>query len=157
MANNVNPKNYVVLEGRTVSQPVIKTNKDGSRKVLMTLAVQNNYLSDAHDGSGGKVKDSQCIGVQGFLPKTKKTNGVYACIDTGDLIRVICEVHRNNYQKDGEMIYSQVLMVQDVELKETKAQKAARQARKAAEKAALAAKAPGAAEAACPAGEMEID
>ena len=158
MANNkVNPRNMVCLEGRVVSQPVIKTTKDGSRKVLMTLGVQDNFLSAAKDGSGERVKNTQFIGVQGLLTAKMTRNGVYACIDAGDLIAVGGEVRTNNYEKNGEMVYDQVLLIQTVDLKETKQAKAARQARKAADAQAKASQAAGMPVAAAPATEAAYD
>lgn len=130
-----NIRNNGTIIGRPTKDPVIFTNKDGSRKVMLSIAVQDNYT-----GKDGK-KNTQFVSLEGFVRADKPNNGVYDIIHEGDLIGVEFSVRSNNYQKNGEMVYSQVLFIEGIDLLESKVITDARQARKA-EAAATEAPAP---------------
>ena len=133
MAKNIRNNGTVI--GRPTKAPVVFTNKDGSRKVMLSVAVQDNYT-----GKDGK-KNTQFVNLEGFVRADKQGNGVYDVIHEGDLIGVEFSVRSNNYEKNGEMVYSQVLFIEGIDLLEGKAVTDARQARKA-EAAAAEAPAP---------------
>ena len=124
MATNL--RNFGILEGRLTKNPVVFPNKDGSRKVMLTLAVQENYK-----GKDGKTPTS-FINVEAFVPAGKNL-GVYDCMHEGDRIGVEFTVRPNNYkdEKSGDMVYGQVLLVQNVDLKESKSVTDARAAKHA--------------------------
>lgn len=117
-----NIKNYGVAIGRLVKDPVVFSNKDGSKKVMITLAVQDNYKSA--DGTKG----SQFIALEAFVSNKSTGNTVYDYMHKGDKVGVEYTVRTNNYKDaKGEDVYSQVLFIQSADLSfETKASQAAR-------------------------------
>lgn len=122
-----NIRNYGIATGRLTRGLTIHNNKDGSRKILFTVAAQDNYV----DKEGNR--NSQFIPLEAFIAASQKTNGVYDYLDCGDLISASYSIRNNTYKnKDGETIYGQVLLVDDIALLESKASKEARQAAKAA-------------------------
>ena len=121
----MNQRNFGIAEGRLTKDVVIFPNSDGSKKAMVTVAVQDNFA-----GKDGK-KDSQFINLEAFIPAGKDSNGVYDLMHTGDLVGLEYTVRTNNYEKDGEMQYGQVLLIQNVDLKESKAVTDARMAGKA--------------------------
>lgn len=113
----MNISNFGVIEGRPVRPIVIKENKDGSKKALGTLAVQNNYKSKAT----GK-KESNFIPFEGFIPAGTEGNGVYDLIHKGDKIAIQYELKSDSFtDKDGNPQYRIVVRVNSIELKESKA------------------------------------
>lgn len=126
----MNLSNFGTIEGRPTRDIVIKENKDGSKKALFTVAVQNNYKSKAT----GK-KESQFIPVEGFIP-AGQGNGVYDLIHKGDLIGIAYELKSDSFEKDGETQYKLIVKINQIDLKESKATTDARlKAREEAAKA----------------------
>ncbi len=122
-----NLRNFGVATGRLSKGITIHNNKDGSRKILLTVAAMDSYV-DKEKGRG-----SQFIQMEAFLPASQKTNGVYDYLDCGDLISVCYSVRNNNYtNREGTAVYELVLMVEEVALLESKSAKEARLAAKAA-------------------------
>lgn len=130
----MNIRNYGISEGRVSKAPVTFRNQDGSVKVMLTVAVQDNYAGK--DGNKG----TQFINFEGFVRKDKvkvdangkEQLGVYDYIHKGDLIGIQYEVRTNNYKdKDGKDVYGQVLAIQQIDLKESKNVTDARQAKAA--------------------------
>lgn len=126
----MNIRNFGVAEGRLTRDPYIVENTDGSKKVMLTVAAQNDFKN--RDGK----RDSQFISLEGFIPAGKDT-GVYTLLHKGDMVGLGYTVRTNNYtDKKGETVYSQVLFIQTVDLRETKAAAAAHAAGSAAAPAA---------------------
>ena len=126
----MNIRNFGVAEGRLTRDPYIVENKDGSKKVMLTVAAQNDFKNK--DGK----RDSQFISLEGFIPAGKDT-GVYTLLHKGDMVGLGYTVRTNNYtDKKGGTVYSQVLFIQTVDLRETKAAAAAHAAGSAAAPAA---------------------
>ena len=122
----MNMRNFGLVEGRVTKNPVIFTNADGSRKIMLTVAAQDNFTDKE-----GK-RNTQFVNLEGFVPASKNTNGVFDYIHKGDLIGVEYTVRTNNYTaKSGEEVYSQVLFIQLIDLKESKATTDARAAKNA--------------------------
>lgn len=110
----MNLNNFGTSTGRLTREPVVFENKDGSRKVLFTLAVPNNYKNKE-----GK-RDANFIAYEGFVNADKVGLGVYDYMHTGDLVSVSYSVRSKNYtRKDGTAVYEQILQVEDVELRES--------------------------------------
>lgn len=109
MLINMNHDNLVNLTGR-IENDLNKTtfkNADGSRKIKMTLAVQNSYVKQ------GAKPGKQDISVEIFVPAANvkvdeqgnETMGIYSTFRTGDLVNVLAHLENNNYEKDGQMVY----------------------------------------------------
>lgn len=122
-----NIRNHGLVTGRLAKGLTIQRNKDGSRKVLFTIAAQDNFVDK------NKVRGTQFIPLEAFIPADRKGNGAYEYLDCGDLVSVSYSIRNNNYtNKDGVKVYGIVLMADEVALLESKASKEARQEAKAA-------------------------
>ncbi len=116
-----NIRNYGIVTGRLTRDPVFYENRDGSRKVKFTVAAQNHFTN----GEGNR--DSQFIPLEAFVPAKHQNNGPYDYLDKGDLVSCSYSVQNNNYQdKNGEMVYGLVLLVDSIALLESKTSKEAR-------------------------------
>lgn len=136
----MNIKNYGVIIGRLTKNPTVFTNSDGSRKVMLTVAAQDNFKNAAGE------RDSQFVNVEAFVSNKSANLGVYEYMHKGDMVGIGYTVKSNSYQKNGETVYTQVLQVTDVDLMESKSAQARRAAVTA--NAAAVAPAPAAADAA---------
>lgn len=126
----LNTRNYGFVEGRLTKNPAIFDNADGSKKVRITVAAQNNFTGK--DGQRGV----NYVDLEGFVPAGRNI-GVYSHMAKGDLIGIQYTVVTNNYTgKDGQPVYGQVLRIQTVDLRESKATTAARAAKNATAAAA---------------------
>ncbi len=120
-----NIRNYGVVTGRLAKDLAVYDNRDGSRKILMLVAAQDNYT----DSEGNR--SCQFIPLEAFIPANQKNNGVFGYIGCGDLISCSYTVRNNTYtDKDGKTVYSNVLLIEEVALLESKAAKEARQSAK---------------------------
>lgn len=123
-------RNFGIVEGRLTREPAVFTNSDGSRKIKLTIAAQDNFRTKGEDGKSSK--NSQYVQLEAFVA-AGKTSNVYELMHQGDMIGAQYSVRTNNYtDKDGKTQYSQVLNIEAIDLKETKATTEARQAAKAA-------------------------
>ena len=126
----LNMSNFGICEGRITKKPVAMDNKDGSKKVFVTLAVQDNFASGAD-----KERKTQFLNLEGFVPKDRKAS-VYEKLEVGDKVAIQYRVETPSYEKDGEKIYKTALVIENIQFKESMAEKTARQARHAADAAA---------------------
>lgn len=123
----MNQRNFGIVEGRLTRDPYLSVHKDGSRKVLLTIAARDNFGE----------KNTQFVGVAGFIPKEKTDNGVYDKLHQGDLVGIQYSVRSSNWtDANGQPRFDQELMIESIDFKETKAVTTARAARKAGEAAA---------------------
>ena len=127
----MNLSNYGICEGRITKKPVAMDNKDGSKKVFVTLAVQDNFASGKD-----KERKTQFLNLEGFVPKDRQSS-VYEKLEVGDKVAIQYRVETPSYEKDGQTIYkTAVLTIENIQFKESMAEKTARQARHAANAAA---------------------
>lgn len=123
-----NLRNSGRVIGRLTKDPVVFVNKDGSRKIMLTVAARDNFK--AKDGSTG----TQFVPVEAFVPAGKKGNGVYDYMAKGHMIGIEYEVRNNNYKdKNGKDHYEISLLVQAVDLMEPKKTNTAQTAEATAE------------------------
>lgn len=112
----MNLNNYGVLTGRLAKDPLIFDNKDGSRKVKLTLAVQNNYRN-----KDTGEHEAQFIPVEAFIPSGKNGLGAYDYMHKGDKITVQYVVKATHYTDvSSNEIYAVVLQIENVRLDETR-------------------------------------
>ena len=107
-------KNQGTLIGRLSDEVKVVENKDGSRKVYTTVAVERDYKNE--DGT----RPVDFIQSEGFIPASRKGNGVYDYMAKGDLVAIAFSVRPNSYEKDGEKVYVQKLIIEDVSLLQSK-------------------------------------
>lgn len=121
-----NLNNYGVATGRLTADPFVYQNADGSQKVRITLATNDNYKN-----ADGK-RSTQFLPFEAFIP-AERNLGVFDMIHTGDKISVAYTVKNNNYRDKttNEMIYGIILQIEKISLEESKATTTARQAAKA--------------------------
>ncbi len=121
-----NLNNYGVATGRLTADPFVYHNTDGSQKVRITLATNDNYKN-----ADGK-RSTQFLPFEAFIP-AERNLGVFDMIHTGDKISVAYTVKNNNYRDKttNEMIYGIILQIEKISLEESKATTTARQAAKA--------------------------
>lgn len=128
----INTANFGIALGRLTKDPVLFDNKDGSKKVMITVACQDNFKNKAGE------RQTQFVQLEGFISNKSQGLGVYEYMHKGDLVQVAYGVRTNNYtDKSGNPVYTQVLSINGVQLMETKKSQAARVANHvAAEQAA---------------------
>lgn len=111
----MNLNNYGVLTGRLAKDILVFDNKDGSRKVKLTLAVQNNY----RNAEG--IHEAQFIPAEAFIPADKQNLGAYDYMHKGDKITVQYAVKATHYTDvSSNEIYAVVLQIENVRLDETR-------------------------------------
>lgn len=91
--------NIVVLTGRTVRELEIMPNKNGSKTILMTLAVNRGK-----DRDGNQLVDY--IQTKAFVAKDAKSNGPFDYIGKGQLVSVEAQLRSGSYEKEGKTIYT---------------------------------------------------
>lgn len=107
-----NVRNFGVILGRLVADPMVFDNADGSKKVRFTVAARDNFKTQ------GEYK-SQFIPVEAFIPAGKGL-GVYEYTKKGSLVDLEYSVRTSVQEKDGEKRYFTNLLVQSVELLDAK-------------------------------------
>lgn len=95
-----NPLNNGVLTGRVAQDIREFPNADGSKVLLTTIAVEDNFVS----GADRKAK-TQFVPVRIFLAKTVNGRGSWDRVHKGDLISVGTRIACEPYEKDGETVY----------------------------------------------------
>ena len=109
-----NIDNSGVLTGRLTDEIKEFVNRDGSRSLRFTIAVQ-----DAYRGRNG-AKNSQFIPVEAFLPANRGI-GIYAHVHKGDKVSVAYSLRNNNYtDRNGVIHYGITVFVEEIRLQEPK-------------------------------------
>ena len=98
----INMLNVGQVTGRLTRDPHIATNRDGSRRVFLTVAASDAYLS--RDGKRG----AQFVPLEAFIP-ANRGDGIYALLDAGSAISAAYSVRNNNYMIDGKMQYKIIM------------------------------------------------
>lgn len=111
-----NLNNFGKVCGRLTKDPVILNNKDGSRKALFTIAVQDNFKSK--DGT----RHTQFVQLETFIAANRTNNGALDYMHKGDLVAVGFSVRSNVYTDNasGKTVYNQVLLADNFALMEPK-------------------------------------
>lgn len=118
----MNVNNFFVESGRLTKDPIISTNANGTGRVRLTLAVQDNFRST--NDKGEKVKQSQFLNMEALISKDKMAAGdigVYGHMHSGDKITVQGSIRNNDYtDKNSQKVYSLSLFIENVNLEESK-------------------------------------
>ena len=126
----LNIDNFGMVDGRLTEDPVVFTNSDGSRKVRIKVAVQDNYMTK--DNKRG----TQFIPLEAFVPADKGL-GLYENMGEGDKVKAEFSLRNNNYtDKDGVAHYELIAVIDSIKKQEPKSVTDARKAAKAQEAAA---------------------
>lgn len=110
----INTRNFGTATGRLTKDPVAFTNDNGSKKVVVNLALRDNFK-----GKDGKT-GSQFVDFTAFV--SADANGdVYSMMHEGDLVSITYELRNDNYTgKDGQKHFNVQLRITGVDLLEPK-------------------------------------
>ena len=109
-----NLDNHGELTGRLTDSIKTFVNRDGSRRLLFTLAAQ-----DAHRNRSGQ-KGTQFIQLTAFVPAGRNST-IYDNIHKGDKISCAYSLRNNNYtDKAGVQHFDIEIFVEDVKIQEPK-------------------------------------
>ena len=105
-------RNLVTLTGRLTKDPVVFENADGSKTVMVDIAVQNSFTNK--DGK----RDSQFIKSQAFVKADAKSLGPYEYIKKGDLVGLNGELRSTQYvsKETGKTVYAQYVFINSVDM-----------------------------------------
>lgn len=127
----MNIRNCGTVIGRLTKDPVIFNNGDGSRKIMVTVAAQDNYKNANNE------RGTQFVALEAFVSNKSNGLGAFDYMHKGDLVGFEYTVRNNNYtDKNGNNHYGQVLFIQSTDLMESRKSQAARATANAASAAA---------------------
>ena len=105
-----NPHNLVQSSGRLARDVTFKENADGSATVFATLMVPDNYKSS--NGEYGV----QGLSFQKFLKKDSNQRKYFEKWSrTGFEATIVGHIQSQKFEQNGETIYRQVLVMDDVD------------------------------------------
>lgn len=111
----MNMNNYGIATGRLTRDPAIYQNADGSHKVKMTIAAQNNYRNKQTGERAAQFLPLEC-----YVP-VDASMSVYDYMHKGDKITVQYTVRNTQYTNaENENIYGVILCIENIRLDETK-------------------------------------
>lgn len=111
----MNMQNFGILSGRLAKDPVVFDNKDGSRKIMVTIAAPRNYKNK--DGK----RDTDFIQCEQYMRADKVGNGAWDILKKGDSVDVEYTVRQNTYtDAKGETHYAQSLVIEQTNIRSTK-------------------------------------
>lgn len=125
---NLNSRNFGIAIGRLGRDPKVFTNQDGSRKIMLSLGVRQNFTNAQNE------RGTDWLDMEAFVPANAK-NGVFDLLHKGMQIQATYTVTSSTYndKTTGEPKHKQALRIVSVELLDS---------RKAAEAPAMEAPAP---------------
>lgn len=103
-----NPRNNGTLVGRLAGDPVVFTNKDGSKSVKMTIFADRNYTNAAGERKADPVP------VEAFVRASTQGLGPFDNVHKGDLVGVNFGLRMEPYPKNGQMVYELKAVVEDI-------------------------------------------
>ena len=107
----VNPRNFGFATGRLTKDPKTFENKDGSKKIIVSLAMRNLNT---------KNNESAFVDFTGFVPKETKVP-VYDMIHEGDLVMITYDLRNNNYTlADGTKHFEVQMRISNIDILEPK-------------------------------------
>ena len=114
MRFSINPHNMLQLQGNVVRVKEYSPNKAAS----ITIAVHNGKDEDGNENA------PHFIQLKSFSP------AAYNSVRAGMKVRVYGHILPNRYEKNGETVYSTDLIVENIDILESKAAVRAREERK---------------------------
>lgn len=144
-----NAANNGTLIGRLAADPKAFENKDGSKKVLMTIYVDRNYKT------ADNKTISDAISVEAFVSNKTKDLGPYSYVHQGSLVALNTHIEQLGYEAaNGEKVFGKTtVVVDDIQFLESRAVTQGRLAKRVVAEAP----AEGAAAEAAPAAEGATD
>ena len=114
MKNFNNLRNFGIIEGRLAREISVFDNADGSKKILLNVAVRDSFP----DRNG--VYNTQFVNLEAYVCADTAAHGLgpYAYIHKGDPVCFEYSIRSFNYERDGQIIYGQNLHIEQVMFKE---------------------------------------
>lgn len=103
-----NPRNNGTVIGRLANDPKVFENKDGSKKVLLTIFADRNYTNAQNE------RQSDGIPVEAFVRSQTQGLGPYSNIHKGDLVAVGYTLRMDRYSKNGEQVFDLKVTAEDI-------------------------------------------
>lgn len=117
-----NIDNNGVITGRLTDEIKTFINRDGSRRLIFTVASQ-----DAHRNRSGQ-KGTQFIQLTAFVP-ANRNNTIYSLLHKGDKVSCAYSLRNNNYtDKNGIQHFNLEIFVEGIKIQEPKSVTNARHA-----------------------------
>ena len=111
----MNMNNYGITTGRLTRDPAIYANSDGSHKVKMTIAAQNNYRNKTTGERAAQFLPLEC-----YVPADGTMN-VFDYMHKGDKVTIQYTVKNTQYKDNQDKdIYGVILCIENIRLDETK-------------------------------------
>ena len=124
-----NAANNGTLIGRLAADPKAFENKDGSKKVLVTIYVDRNYKT----ADGKTISDA--ISAEAFVNAKTKDLGPFSYVHQGSLVALNTHIEQMPYQAaNGEKVFGKTtVVIDDIQFLESRAVTQTRLARRAVE------------------------
>ncbi|MEU7156037.1 hypothetical protein AB0A98_06270 [Streptomyces chrestomyceticus] len=120
-----NPKSTASVIGRAANDPKVFMNKDGSKKVTLTVFVERGYT----DAQGNRISDA--LPFESFVRAQTTGTGPFAHVHRGDLVALSYEPRMNRYIKNGTEVFEVKLEIQSISFLESRTTTQARLAERA--------------------------
>ncbi|KOT47132.1 MULTISPECIES: single-stranded DNA-binding protein [Streptomyces] len=115
-----NPNSTASVIGRAANDPKVFENKDGSKKVMLTVFVERGYT----DAQGNRNSDA--LPFEAFVRAQTPGIGPFAHVHRGDLVALGYEPRMNRYTKNGVEVFEVKLEIQNISFLESRATTQAR-------------------------------
>ncbi|MFE7117046.1 single-stranded DNA-binding protein [Streptomyces sp. NPDC057654] len=115
-----NPSSTASLIGRAAHDPKVFPNKDGSKKVMLTVFVERGYT----DAQGNRNSDA--LPLEAFVRAQTTDIGPFRHVHKGDLVALSYEPRMNEYLKNGKKVFELKLEIQNISFLESRATTQAR-------------------------------
>lgn len=115
-----NPNSTASVVGRLANDPKVFENKDGSKKVMLTVFVDRSYT----DAQGNRISDA--LPFEAFVRAQTAGIGPFAHVHKGDLVSLSYEPRMNRYTKNGVEVFETKLEIQNISFLESRATTQAR-------------------------------
>ncbi|MDX3020022.1 single-stranded DNA-binding protein [Streptomyces acidiscabies] len=115
-----NPNSTASVIGRLANDPKTFENKDGSKKVMLTVFVERAYT----DAQGNRIADA--LPFEAFVRAQTPGVGPFAHVHKGDMVSLSYEPRMNRYTKNGAEIHETKLEIQNISFLESRATTQAR-------------------------------
>ncbi|MDH2390073.1 single-stranded DNA-binding protein [Streptomyces sp. HNM0663] len=119
-----NPNSTASVIGRLANDPRVFENKDGSKKVMLTVFVDRSYT----DAQGNRISDA--LPFETFVRAQATGIGPFAHVHKGDLVALSYEPRMNRYTKNGVEVFEVKLEIQNISSLESRATTQARLAKR---------------------------
>lgn len=114
--------NQLTLIGRMSKDIIAFDNKDGSKKLIFTLACERSYKNK----EGEKITDFIPCEMFVKAEKVEATMKRFENTKTGSLLAIEGCLRKDKFEKDGETMYELKAVIESVKFLESKAQAEAR-------------------------------